>query len=127
MAEHAGHNHFIVREVTVQRRGSIARFVREVRAALSGIRAFFDRTAHEYGKYNYLGEWHSHPSFVPEPSGTDHASMHEIINDPDVGATFVVLVIVKLDAHGRLVGTAHTYLPGGTVHRSDLLIEKATA
>lgn len=110
----------------MQRRGTFARFVREVRAALSGIKAFFDRTSHQYEKYNYLGEWHSHPSFAPEPSGQDHAAMREIIDDPEVGATFVVLVIVKLDSDGRLIGTAHTYLPGGAAHRSDLLIERRT-
>lgn len=124
MAEHVGHNDFVVRQVTVQRAGSFSRFLREIHDALIGLRSFFDRTAHNYKKYNYIGEWHSHPSFPAEPSQKDHVSMREIVQDPDVGATFVVLLVLKLDAKGVLVGSAHTYLKDGVPRRSDLLIER---
>lgn len=126
MAEHVGVNHFVIRQITVQRTGSFSRFLREIREALAGIRAYFDGTSHDYAKFNYLGEWHSHPSFAAEPSQTDHESMREIIQDMDVGANFVVLLVLKLNAHGALMGSAHTYLADGIPRRSDLLIEKAS-
>lgn len=125
MAEHIGHNHFSVRRITVQRTGSIARFIREVRDAVSGLRQFFNSTGKDYIRFNYLGEWHSHPLFQAEPSSTDHDSMRRIIADPDTGANFAVLLVVKLDESGALIGSAHTYLPDGSIHRSELLMEKA--
>jgi integrative and conjugative element protein (TIGR02256 family) len=124
MAEHIGHNHFAVRRITVQRTGSISRFIRDVRDAISGLRQFFKSTDKNYTRFNYLGEWHSHPLFRAEPSLTDHDSMRRIITDPDVGANFVVLLVVKLDESGALTGSAHTYLPDGAIHRSELLMEK---
>src|SRR5437868_3158102 len=69
LAEHVGHDEFAVREVTVQKRGTIASFVRLIEDALGKITSFFRDAQHDYSRFNYLGEWHSHPSFVPEPSG----------------------------------------------------------
>lgn len=125
MAEHTGNNHFTVREITVQRRGSFAAFVRSLTDALSSLRQFFARTGHDYTRFNYLGEWHSHPSFAPVPSGQDDASMRQIVCDPSVGANFAVLLIVKLDDRGAVVGTVHTYLPTGEKLPSDLVLEGA--
>lgn len=120
MGEHVGHNHFVVRALTFERTGSFARFLRGVRVATSALRAFFKRTGNDYSRFNYLGEWHSHPSFPTEPSTTDHGSMMRIVQDPAVGANFAVLVIVRLDQHHNLQGSAHTYLPDGSVRRSQL-------
>lgn len=120
MGEHVGYNHFAVRALTIERTGSFAKFLRGVQAATSALRAFFKRTGGDYSRYNYLGEWHSHPSFSTEPSTTDHGSMMRIVQDPAVGANFVVLVIVRLDQHHHLQGSAHTYLPDGSVGRSQL-------
>ena len=114
MAEHVGPNEFTVREITVHRRGTFSSFVRLIEDAIRKLRLFFRLTDHDYQRFNYLGEWHSHPSFVPIPSGTDDMSMLQIVQDKSVGANFAVLLIVKLDPDGRLVSTAHTYLPDGT-------------
>lgn len=122
MAEHTGNNHFTIRELTIHRRGAVASFVRHIGEAIRGIRRFFQRTGHEYTKFNYLGEWHSHPLFPAEPSLRDDTSMREIVEDPSVGATFVVLLVLKLGADGSLTGTAHTYLPDGSKHRSVLAL-----
>jgi len=123
MAEHTGQNHFTVREVSVQRRGTLASFVRGLTDALSSIRRFLTDTAHDYTRFNYLGEWHSHPSFEPFPSAQDDASMRQIVEDTRVGANFVVLLIIKLDEQGSLVGSVHTYLPSGEKLASELVIE----
>ena len=118
MAEHIGPNEFTVKNLTVHRRGAIASFMRLIEDALGQLRTFFERANHNYIRFNYIGEWHSHPSFEVEPSATDHASMRQIIEDPKVGANFVVLLVVKLNSQGSLVASAHTYLPDGTHSRS---------
>jgi hypothetical protein len=123
MGEHIGPNAFAVRELTVQSGGSFARFVREARAALLALRGFFDRTQNQYTRFNYLGEWHSHPSFSVEPSTTDHQSMIEMARNPEVGANFLVLMVVKLDAAKRVLGSIHLYLPDGTVSAGELLVQ----
>lgn len=124
MAEHIGPNAFAVRELTVQGGGSFARFVREARAALTALRGFFARTENQYTRFNYLGEWHSHPSFSVEPSGTDHQSMIEMVRNPEVGANFLVLLVVKLDAAKQLLGSVHMYLPDGTVSNGVLQVQR---
>jgi proteasome lid subunit RPN8/RPN11 len=124
MAEHASVNTFIVRDLTIHRRGTLASFVRRIEEAWSALTRFFERTRRDYERFNYIGEWHSHPSFEPFPSGRDHESMHEIILDRSVGANFVVLMIVKLSPAGALVGTAHTYLPDGRFERSELVFQR---
>ena len=124
MGEHVGSNEFVIRELTVHRRGSFASFLRRIEDALGQMRDFFKRTDHNYRRYNYLGEWHSHPSFEPFPSSTDDASMLEIVQDAALGANFAVLMIVKLGQIQELVATAHVYLPVGTKSQANLLISR---
>lgn len=123
MGEHAGPNLFIVREMTVHRRGAFASFVRRVEDAIGRLRAFFQQTGHDYTRFNYLGEWHSHPSFAPYPSRTDDLSMLQIVQDEAVGANFAILLIAKLGREGELVCTAHTYLPDSTRMQSTVKID----
>src|SRR2546426_158241 len=76
MGEHIGAETFRVKELTIQRKkGTFATFVRIVAEILAPLRAFFDATKHDYTRFNYLGEWHSHHSFLLEPSGQDHITM----------------------------------------------------
>lgn len=124
MAEHVGTNEFVVREVTIHRQGTFASFVRHIHQVWSKLSRFFDQTHHDYARFNYIGEWHSHPSFDPFPSSQDHRTMEEIVTDRTVGANFVVLLVVRLGAEQELVGSVHTYLPNRTVVRSELQIEQ---
>jgi len=103
MAEHTGPNQFEVLDITIHGRGTIAYFLRRVEEAVTRLKSFFVRANHDYVKFNYLGEWHSHPSFELEPSGRDDRSIREIVEDQDVGANFVVLLIVKLADSGELL------------------------
>jgi hypothetical protein len=121
MAEHVGPNEFKVCELTVHRRGAIASFMRRIEDAIGKLCLFFQRTDHDYLRFNYLGEWHSHPLFEPMPSAMDDMSMLEIVQDKSVGANFAVLLIVKLEPNGQLVSTAHTYLPDGRRARSAII------
>lgn len=110
MGEHLGPNIFRVTEITIQKRGgTFAFFVRLVGEFAAPLRAFFRKTDHNYTRFNYLGEWHSHHSFALNPSGQDHATMGEIVDDPDLGANFVVLLLVKLGDHDQLSGSVTVY------------------
>lgn len=115
MAEHIAEDTFHVRSLTIQRRGgTFATFLRRVEAFIGPLRKFFRRTNYDYRRYNYIGEWHSHPSFAPVPSQKDHNTMQAIIEDPEVGANFVVLMVLQLRDNDELIGTATVYLPGGS-------------
>jgi hypothetical protein len=78
---------------------------------LAPLEAFFKRTRREYQRFNYLGEWHSHPMFAVTPSARDHQTMQDIVEDPDVGARFAVLLVVRLEEGGNLEGSVTVYEP----------------
>jgi integrative and conjugative element protein (TIGR02256 family) len=97
VGEHIGQDVFRIADLSVQRSGgSAAHFVRDPRLNRAFLDEFFARTGMDYKRFNYLGEWHSHPSFSPIPSGPDIATMMEIVQDREVGANFVVLLIASL-------------------------------
>lgn len=127
MGEHVGVNHFAVRALTVQGGGTFASLIREAGSAVRALRKFFLRASHDYMRFNYLGEWHSHPSFSTQPSTRDHESMHALASDPSVGANFLVLLIFRMDGKQDLGGSAHVYLPGGEVHEATLELEGGTS
>ena len=122
MGEHIGPNEFTVNEITVHRCGTFAYFVRRIEDATNRFRNFFNETGHHYQRFNYIGEWHSHPSFEPYPSVKDDRTILQIVQDKNVGANFVVLVIAKLGSKGELIITAHTYLPNGTKSESEITL-----
>lgn len=93
---------FRASEITIQARpGSFARFWVDLIQVARDARRFFQRTQSDYKRFNYLGEWHSHPSFAVRPSETDKESMRTLVEDPDFPSGFAVLMIVKLNA-GRM-------------------------
>ncbi len=122
MGEHTDQNEFKVTKITVQKRGGISNFIRIIEDAVGKLNFFFRQTNNDYARFNYIGEWHSHPLFSPYPSSKDDSSMQEIIMDETVGANFAVLVIVKLTPDSCLIGTAHTYLPNGMKSQSQLIM-----
>lgn len=122
LGEHIGTNHFVIRNLTVQRPGAVASFVRRLRGAVSAIKRYCRAHGNDFQRFNYLGEWHSHPSFSVHPSNQDHATMRGLAMDQGVGANFVVLLIVRLNRN-ELEGSVHTYLPDGSVHPSELVME----
>lgn len=124
MGEQLAPSHFRVTEMTFQRQGGMfARFVRNARLALVALQHFFTRTGHRYQRYNYLGEWHSHPSFEPKPSDTDHESMIDVACHQNTGANFVLLLITRLSRNDQLEASVTVYLPDGSVGPGILDIE----
>ena len=43
--------------------------------------------------FNYLGEWHFHPSFSVRPSPEDVATMTELVEDERIPISFAVLLV----------------------------------
>ena len=82
-------------EATVEGEGSFASFTRRVSRGKRFSRRFMKKHAHAYQQYNYVGEWHSHPSFTLSPSITDSESMRGILQEIP-HAHFVLLLIVRL-------------------------------
>jgi [CysO sulfur-carrier protein]-S-L-cysteine hydrolase len=110
--EQLGPSDFRAAELTFQRKsGTFARFIVDlVQAARDAVR-FFDRTGHRYTRFNYIGEWHSHPRFEVRPSSTDVTSMLGLVGASDFQGNFAVLLIVrlidqKLSAPAWVFGTA---------------------
>src|SRR5207249_5002653 len=66
------------------------------------IDAFFSRTGSQFDRFNYLGEWHSHPSFPAYPSPTDLSQMQFIVEDGSEAPLFAVLMVVRLRAPKEL-------------------------
>ena len=97
VGEHIGEETFRIANLSVQRTGETSHhFVRDPAQHQQFLRQFFERTGHDYVRYNYFGEWHSHPTVPALPSSTDISTMNGIVSDPDVGVAFAVLLIARL-------------------------------
>lgn len=96
VGEHLHGETFRIVDLSVQRTGgSASHFVRDVEHNRAFLKDFSARTGNDYQRFNYLGEWHSHPSFAPVPSEPDLRAMREIVEDPQVGVNFAILIIVS--------------------------------
>jgi len=113
MGEQLAVDEFRIVELSRSRRGgSVASFTRDLRHHRSKLERFFQNTGRDFNRFNYLGEWHSHPGFAVAPSGPDVAAMQAIVNDAAVGATFAVLLIVRLREDDVLEMGPYVFLPG---------------
>ncbi len=96
MGEQIAPGHFRVVDLSIDSlTGGKAHFVRDTEAHNEALNAFFLRTDHEYDRFNYLGEWHSHPRFSVAPSSQDVSSMIDLV-EGERGIEFAVLLIVRL-------------------------------
>lgn len=107
--EHLGDGRFLVKDLSVQRDGTPSSFSRDPVRHRKFMRRFNLLTGNDPERFNYLGEWHSHPSFLALPSGPDVRAMLSEIDDPDQAATFLVLLIIKLGGEGGLIGSTHAF------------------
>lgn len=68
MAEQLSPDHFRIVDFSVDSfSGSHTHFRRDPRVHRATLDKFFERTGRDYARFNYLGEWHSHPSFSVRP------------------------------------------------------------
>lgn len=110
MGEHVSEETFRVANLTVQQHGGTRfGFLRCPEAHTAQLAAFFERKGKCYTKFNYLGEWHSHPNATAHPSKRDIEEMTQIVEDLEVGASFAVLLIVRLSRFLRLEGAATVF------------------
>jgi len=110
MGEQIDIDHFRVVEFSVDdHSGSAAHFVRSPEAHQSALEKFFERTGSDYKRFNYLGEWHSHPSFSVNPSVEDVHSMQGLVNgERDID--FSALIVVRLRYFVALEAAAYMFI-----------------
>jgi [CysO sulfur-carrier protein]-S-L-cysteine hydrolase len=123
MGEDLGDGAFRVVDISVQRSGGThACFIRNPQDHKVYLEAFFTRTGRDYTRFNYLGEWHSHPSFEASPSGTDITTMQSIVSDPDVGVNFLTLLIAKRSGK-QIEATATVFMVAAAHYSVPVLAE----
>lgn len=112
MGEQLSPGHFRIVDLTVDNEtGGRAHFVRSPELHSQALHDFFERTGNEYDRFNYLGEWHSHPRFPVNPSIQDAGSMFELVHG-ERQIDFAVLLIVRLDWWWKLSASCTLFQRG---------------
>jgi len=125
MGEHVEGGTFRIVEISVQRSGgTVAHFERDPEHHRVALAEFFARTRNEFTRFNYLGEWHSHPSFPAVPSLNDIHTMQRLVEDADVGVNFAVLFIARLRLWGRLETSANAFRPHAEHEPVELILDR---
>jgi [CysO sulfur-carrier protein]-S-L-cysteine hydrolase len=116
VGEHVAENEFRLVDLSFQRStGTEACFIRRPEEHKRFFSAFFRRTGEDFRRFNYLGEWHSHPAFPAVPSGTDEAQMQAIIEDGPNAPLFAVLIVARLNGPGDIELNASAHRRGCAV------------
>lgn len=101
VGEHRGDDHFVILDLSVQvTEGTRDHFVRDPAQHQPFLDAFFARTGHDYTRFNYLGEWHSHVRVAAVPSGEDIATMQALVANPATNAALAVLLVARRGRRG---------------------------
>lgn len=111
VAEQVGDGKFLVIDLSVQRNGSHSHFDRDPTQHREFVMRFHERMGHRPERFNYLGEWHSHPTHPVIPSDVDLRQMQNLVEDMEQKSTFLVLMIVKLGLGGVIQGSVHGFRP----------------
>lgn len=124
VAKYIDDDTFRLADLSVQATGgSSTHFVRDPAEHRVFLDAFFDRTGHDYARYNYFGEWHSHTIVPPIPSTEDCDTMDRIVRDPDTHANFAVLLVARLGMWRTLSLSATAFRDGHDPDPVDILDE----
>lgn len=122
MGEQVAPDHFRIVEFSVDAvTGTAAHFVRSPEHHSAALGDFFRRTEAEYMRFNYLGEWHSHPSFSVRPSSEDVASMQGLV-DGERSIDFSTLLIVKLRYWFLLEARAYMFVRQSPIRNVSLTL-----
>lgn len=100
--------------------GERAYFERKPEVHASALQAFFHEHGNDFSRFNYLGEWHSHPSFPVHPSGTDINTMFKLVNGSE-NIDFAVLVIVRLRMFFLMEAGATLFMRGSPAQAAALV------
>jgi len=124
VGEHVADEEFRVVDLSVQHSGGTdSCFVRHPKKHRRFMRRFFRRTGTDYARFNYLGEWHSHPLYLAVPSATDLAQMQLIVEEGANTPLFAVLLIVRLDGRERIELGATAFAPGSAPTQIEIGIQ----
>lgn len=110
MGEQVAPDHFRIVDFSVDdKTGTAAHFVRSPEHHSEALEGFFRRTGSDFKRFNYLGEWHSHPSFPVRPSQEDITSMQSLVNgERDID--FSALMIVRLRCFFLVEAAAYMFV-----------------
>jgi [CysO sulfur-carrier protein]-S-L-cysteine hydrolase len=110
MGEQVAPDHFRIVDFSVDdKTGTAAHFVRSPKHHAEALEGFFRRTGSDFKRFNYLGEWHSHPSFPARPSQEDITSMQSLVNgERDID--FSALMIVRLRCFFLVEAAAYIFV-----------------
>ncbi len=84
-------------------------------------KSYHKKNGYDYVNHNYIGDWHSHPSFELYPSSYDMAEVKSDLKKSN--AKFLVQVIVKI-VNKKLTGNAFYYDRKNSAKQIELLIEQ---
>lgn len=110
-AEQIGDGQFLVIDLSVQRNGTHSHFERDPVQHREFIRRFHEQTGQNPERFNYLGEWHSHPTYPAIPSDVDCRQMQRLVEDIEQRSSFLVLMVIKLGIESELRGSVHGFRP----------------
>lgn len=112
MGEQTGDQQFRVVDFTVDATsGSPSSFTRDAEQHDQALEKFFSKTGADYHRFNYLGEWHTHPRFSVHPSLQDVHTMQDLV-DGSGGVNFAVLLIARLKWFWRFESSANLFVGG---------------
>ena len=110
MGEQIAPGHFRIVDFSVDATtGTAAHFVRSPAHHAEALETFFRKTGSDFRRFNYLGEWHSHPSFLAKPSQEDMMSMQSLV-DGERDIDFSALMIVRLRCLLLLEASAYMFI-----------------
>lgn len=114
--EHLGDKEFRLVEFTTQhRRGGEVSFKRKGREASQNLKRLSKTYGNDHRRFNYLGEWHSHPNAPVVPSIVDCRTMQNLLDDKSTNANFLVLMILRVNGLHELEMSANTFLASGHI------------
>ena len=100
--------------------GGAAHFVRSPEHHKRALDSFFHRTGYNYARFNYLGEWHSHPNHAPIPSRQDIEAMNGLVHG-ERNIPFAALLIMRAGWWHRLQCSAMLFQRGIIPEPVDLI------
>ena len=110
MGEEIGNQQFRIVDFSIDAKsGTEANFVRDDDQHDQALSAFFENTGANYRRFNYLGEWHTHPSFNVQPSLQDVRTMQNLV-DGSGGVDFAVLFIARIRWFWRFDCSAYLFV-----------------
>jgi integrative and conjugative element protein (TIGR02256 family) len=124
MGEDVGGQIFRIVDFSVDmERGTFSSFTRDSSKHDLALQTFFKETGADYKRFNYLGEWHTHPSFSVAPSVNDINAMQGIVNG-DGNVDFAFLFITKLRWIWQFECSAHLFIRGHQPIQCEVIYEK---